>query len=314
MRHRRARAPVICLAWLVAFSTTATPAADANRSALPGGWHLIRTKNPNGGPDAVSVSHTADVIRSDLDFAGVMLRCGQKDIEVIVVAVTPFSPRAKTEVTVRVDAQEWRFVPKSYPRVPSCNCPSRRCDWRLAPGDQRANSRSKLFPGAVLRWRGWDRGNRRGARRAKGLLHARLSPPLSSAAGRLEPSGLLPRGPDARIVSRNRLVYVVLMRPIAASQSRSGQDAWAIVQVFHRCGARNEMQRAHSYPRPRTVGCCYIGCRQRRRCINMFHYCSAGLCRPADRLSGRRCDAILCRVGSTCQSRGAEVTLSPADP
>ena len=65
-----------------------------------------------------------------------------------------------------------------------------------------------------------------------------------------------------------------------------------------------------------AVGCCYIGCRQRRRCISMFHYCSAGLCRPADRLSGRRCDAILCRVESTCQSRGrgAEVTLSPADP
>src|ERR1700722_6487544 len=115
MRYRRARMPAICLAWLIAFSTTANSAADANRSALPAGWHLIRTKNPNGGPDAVSVSHTADVIRSDLDFAGVMLRCGEKDIEVIVVAVTPFSPRAKPEVTVRVDAKEWRFSAQVIP-------------------------------------------------------------------------------------------------------------------------------------------------------------------------------------------------------
>jgi hypothetical protein len=96
----------ICLAGLIAFSTTAT-AADAN--ALSGGWHLIRTKNPYGGADAVSVSHTADIGRSDIDLAGVMLRCNEGDMEVIVVAVTPFSPQAKPEVTVRIDAREWRF-------------------------------------------------------------------------------------------------------------------------------------------------------------------------------------------------------------
>ena len=136
MRHRRARAPVICLVWLVVFATTATPAAEANRSALPGGWHLIRTKNPNGGPDAVSVSHTANVIRSDLDFAGVMLRCGQKDIEVIVVAVTPFSPRAKTEVTVRVDAQEWRFAAQVIPPGAELQLPVEAA--RLASGSWRS--------------------------------------------------------------------------------------------------------------------------------------------------------------------------------
>ena len=136
MRYRRARAPAICLAWLVAFSTTAAPAADANRSALPGGWHLIRTKNPNGGPDAVSVSHTADVIRSDLDFAGVMLRCGEKDIEVIVVAVTPFSPRAKPEVTVRVDAQEWRFSAQVIPPGAELQLPVEAV--RLASGSWRS--------------------------------------------------------------------------------------------------------------------------------------------------------------------------------
>jgi hypothetical protein len=108
MRHHRPHAPAVCLALLVVFSTIVAPAA-ASRSPLPGGWHLIRTKNPTGGPDAVSVSHTADVTRSDIDFAGVMLRCGEKNIEVIVVTVAPFSPRAKPEVTVRGNAQEWHF-------------------------------------------------------------------------------------------------------------------------------------------------------------------------------------------------------------
>lgn len=63
----------------------------------------------------MSVSHTADLDRSDVNFAGVMLRCGEKNMEVIVVAVTPFSPRAKPEVTVGTNAQEWRFNAEVIP-------------------------------------------------------------------------------------------------------------------------------------------------------------------------------------------------------
>ena len=155
MCHRLARTRAVCLAWLVAFSTTAAPAADANRSALPAGWHLIRTKNPNGGPDAISVSHTADIIRSDLDFAGVMLRCGEKDIEVIVVTVTPFSPRAKPEVTVRVNAQEWRFGAQVIPPGAELQLPVEAI--RLASGPWRSAreltvqvvSREQSFAGVV---------------------------------------------------------------------------------------------------------------------------------------------------------------------
>jgi hypothetical protein len=109
MRYLRARAPALYLAGLIVFFSAGVPADEANRSTLPSGWHLIRTKSPNGSRDAVSVSHTADVDGSDVDFAGVMLRCGEKDVEVIVVAVTPFSPRAKPEVIVHVNSQEWHF-------------------------------------------------------------------------------------------------------------------------------------------------------------------------------------------------------------
>jgi hypothetical protein len=109
MSYGCARATVICLALLIALSTTASSTSNANQPTLTGGWRLIRTKNPNGGPDAISVSHTADLGLSDVNFAGVMLRCGEEDMEVIVVAVTPFSPRAKPEVTVVTSAQEWRF-------------------------------------------------------------------------------------------------------------------------------------------------------------------------------------------------------------
>jgi hypothetical protein len=40
-----------------------------------GGWHLVRTRNPYGGADAISIMRTADASRSDLDLAGLMIRC-----------------------------------------------------------------------------------------------------------------------------------------------------------------------------------------------------------------------------------------------
>jgi hypothetical protein len=120
----------VCVAGLFVCSTTAI-AADAN--PLPGGWHLIRTKNPHGGPDAVSVSHTTDLGRSDVDLAGVMLRCGERNIEVIVVAVTPFPPRATPEVTVRIDAQEWRFAAEVIPPGAELQLPAEATRLALGP-------------------------------------------------------------------------------------------------------------------------------------------------------------------------------------
>ena len=78
----------------------ASAAADTQHPKLPSGWHLLRTANPRGGPDAVSMSHTADINRSDLDLAGMMLRCGENGVEVIIVVVTPFSPHARPDVSI----------------------------------------------------------------------------------------------------------------------------------------------------------------------------------------------------------------------
>ncbi len=60
-----------------------------------GAWRLVRTPDPRGGPDAVSIMHTADVARSDPDFAGLMLRCADEGIEVLVIVIAPRSPRAR---------------------------------------------------------------------------------------------------------------------------------------------------------------------------------------------------------------------------
>jgi hypothetical protein len=88
---------------------SAVAAAETQPPKLASGWHLVRTANPRGGPDAVSISHTADITRSDLDLAGMMLRCGEKSVEVMIVVVTPFSPRARPNVSVGADGKEWKF-------------------------------------------------------------------------------------------------------------------------------------------------------------------------------------------------------------
>ena len=64
-------------------------------SELAGGWHLVRTHNPNGGADAISIMHPADTSRSDVDFVGLMIRCSETSAEVVIIVLPalPFGSR-----------------------------------------------------------------------------------------------------------------------------------------------------------------------------------------------------------------------------
>jgi hypothetical protein len=63
-----------------------------------GTWRLVRTPNPRGGPDAVSIMQTADTARSDIDLVGLTLRCSDTGFDVLVVFLKPFPPRAHPKV------------------------------------------------------------------------------------------------------------------------------------------------------------------------------------------------------------------------
>jgi hypothetical protein len=78
-------------------------------------WRLVRTPNPLGGRDAVSVMKTANVTRSDIDLAGLMLRCGEGNIEVLVVLIRPLPPRAHPKVTVTVASRTTEFTASVVP-------------------------------------------------------------------------------------------------------------------------------------------------------------------------------------------------------
>jgi hypothetical protein len=78
-------------------------------TALPGGWRFVRTPNPQGGLDAMSVMHTADLARSDPDLAGLMLRCGEAGFEVLLVTIRPFSFRTRPMVLIGAQGAPTRF-------------------------------------------------------------------------------------------------------------------------------------------------------------------------------------------------------------
>ena len=78
-------------------------------SELAGGWHFVRTPNPNGGADAISIMHTADTSSSDLDLAGLMIRCREGGTEVVIVLIRAFPLRARPHVVFGKPGNEAQF-------------------------------------------------------------------------------------------------------------------------------------------------------------------------------------------------------------
>lgn len=92
-------------------SPPAAPGAGAATISTPsmGKWRLVRTPHPQGGKDAVSIMHPAELSGSDPDFAGLMLRCGEADVEVLIAVINPYPLRAHPHVTVQDEASSHAF-------------------------------------------------------------------------------------------------------------------------------------------------------------------------------------------------------------
>jgi hypothetical protein len=63
-----------------------------------GTWRFMRTPNARGGPDEISIVQTANPSRSDIDLAGLMLRCGDDGVDVLIVFIRPLAPRSRPSV------------------------------------------------------------------------------------------------------------------------------------------------------------------------------------------------------------------------
>lgn len=120
LRHLVAR---LFVAIVAATATYSASAEEPTGPAPTGGWHFVRTHNPRGGADAVSIMRTADTSRSDLDFAGLMIRCREGGTEVLVVFIRAFPLRAQPTVVFSQSGRETRFKatiapPGSAIRIP----------------------------------------------------------------------------------------------------------------------------------------------------------------------------------------------------
>jgi hypothetical protein len=115
-----------------------SPSEQINAARMAPSWRLVRSAGPNGEPGASAILHTVDFERSDPRLAGLMLRCGKQGIEIIVVVVEPFPPRAQPQITLRTAGQEFRFDGSIIPtgagiRLPSDAAGSLIGPWQSAP-------------------------------------------------------------------------------------------------------------------------------------------------------------------------------------
>jgi hypothetical protein len=98
-----------------------------------GEWRFIRTPNPQGGSEAVSITRTGDLAKSDPNFVGIMIRCAAPDIEVLVVLLQPLPPRARPTVLVNGVKFDGQVVPPGMVRLPPELSISARGQWPKLP-------------------------------------------------------------------------------------------------------------------------------------------------------------------------------------
>lgn len=116
-------------------ATRAHATTSVSRSLGPkaGTWRLVRTPNPAGGPDAVSIMQTADTAKSDLDLAGLALRCQDGGVEVLVVLVGGLSARAHPKVAINAAGSTVDFIATIVPPGASLLLPPAASDLASGP-------------------------------------------------------------------------------------------------------------------------------------------------------------------------------------
>jgi hypothetical protein len=86
--------------------------SQAQSSELAEGWRLVRTHNPNGGADTISIMRPADTSRSDLDLVGIMIRCNETTTEVVIVVLPVLPFRIQPQVAFGKPENESQFEAK----------------------------------------------------------------------------------------------------------------------------------------------------------------------------------------------------------
>lgn len=131
-------------------SATSKPATKVTPQTLglaTGTWRLVRTRNPTGGKDAISIMQTADIAKSDLDLAGLMLRCGDTGVEVLLVLVRPLPPRAHPRVIATAAGKRTDFTATVVPPGAALLLPQEATELASGPWTAAAELAVQVEPG-----------------------------------------------------------------------------------------------------------------------------------------------------------------------
>lgn len=74
--------------------------AGSQSTQLGGGWRLVKSRNPDGGADAISAMHIANSAKSDARLAGLSLQCGRDGIEIVLIVLEPLSRSTRPNVAL----------------------------------------------------------------------------------------------------------------------------------------------------------------------------------------------------------------------
>jgi hypothetical protein len=83
--------------------------SGSQSTPLEGGWRLVKSKNPDGGADAISAMHVVDSVKSDARLAGLSLQCGRDGIEVVLILLEPVSRSTRPTVVLTTGEKRAEF-------------------------------------------------------------------------------------------------------------------------------------------------------------------------------------------------------------
>ena len=76
---------------------------------LEGGWRLVKSRNPDGGADAISAMHVVDSAKSDARLAGLSLQCGRNGIEIVLIVLERLSRSTRPNVVLITGEKQAEF-------------------------------------------------------------------------------------------------------------------------------------------------------------------------------------------------------------
>jgi hypothetical protein len=79
--------------------------ARTQTTMLGDGWRLVKTRDTGSNSEIVSVMHVADIAKSDINLAGLSLRCAQDGLQAVLILLEPLPRSSHPSVVVKAETK-----------------------------------------------------------------------------------------------------------------------------------------------------------------------------------------------------------------